>query len=648
MTASSVPARLAWLRLRPVAAGLLLLNTTALCFVVYGESGHTGIHHGNTQGTLLALSALTGVALGFAGWADGLTKDGWSMLAHQPVSRGRVFAGRLLVGLGLHAAVLGLPWLLVSAYHATPGAVAAPYFPEMTGVGLVWILAGVPVHLAAVATVLREARWFGTRVLWLGLAAYGFVFVTEIPSLYVTLGWIALLCVLLGGIAWTAYAARASRSAWNPVARGVDRLALAGVAGAALFCVLLVPPIAEEFGRNLGLLEAHRVRTPVYELQSDGRPVARVDEDSPEVEMAHEAPLLQGGIWVSSAPGFRNNHWAELSGLYEELRGLRNGRAYLDFRRNAAVVYRDRPVHRWLGRTPIKVTRLPTAVGEAAINLLSPATPPGSSTDSGRSSEVVGGNTPRQGLFAVKLSDDQLDAGRIHRIAEALDPSAADSLFQPYSAEKSLAPLQRDGEPAVLEVVAVFDHSRIHLLGLSANGGVRRLAATPQLAAKSSTGRVEFLLTKNGHWAALQRTRSTEASAWWTSDGSHGEAGEWSTLPPLEAPRTATPPKLWLRWLPTLAAPAWWHLPWTLEPVWGRSPFPVWLLLAVTGAAAAAAAGVARWRRLRLHPAAAAAGAAVIGPAFPLALLLERAPRTVADAEPDPPRSAGTRLWVPA
>jgi hypothetical protein len=74
----------------------------------------------------------------------------WGFLTHRPLTRTRIFLGKLLAGALLYLAAAGLPLSVAVYWVATPGHVAAPFawqmvLPRLADLagGLMWLSAGM-------------------------------------------------------------------------------------------------------------------------------------------------------------------------------------------------------------------------------------------------------------------------------------------------------------------------------------------------------------------------------------------------------------------------------------------------------------------------------------------------------------------------
>lgn len=171
--------------------------------------------------------AAVGLACGL--WqALGETRPGsWAFLRHRPVSTTRLFFGKLGAALLIYLLVTGLPlgWTILWAQEQ--GHFFGPWLPQMAVPSLVDLLCGTVYVLVGMLIALREARWFGSRLLPVGLAIVCSG-LTWIPWL-----WAALLAI---AVAWAVLLP----AAWGAMAsRGRERRQ--GWAGRTIMAVTLIP-----------------------------------------------------------------------------------------------------------------------------------------------------------------------------------------------------------------------------------------------------------------------------------------------------------------------------------------------------------------------------------------------------------------------
>jgi len=156
-------------RLQPVESGLILVGTAWLCVIF-------------------------GAVLGWMQIFNERHRDLWAFLVHRPVSRTQIFFGKVIAGLGIYIVAAGLPLVCFIAWAGIPGHVAAPFQWAMT-LQIAWLfLAGIAFYFAGMLTGLRQARWYASRALGLGLA-FMILLVNVVPNWR---SWQILVVMLIG------------------------------------------------------------------------------------------------------------------------------------------------------------------------------------------------------------------------------------------------------------------------------------------------------------------------------------------------------------------------------------------------------------------------------------------------------------------
>ena len=116
--------------------------------------------------------AFFGIALGWLQIHAEKHRDLWAYLIHRPITRTAILRSKIAAGMCLYVLGAGLPLLVLVAVAATPGRVAAPFEWAMTLPVLVIFLTGIVCYFAGMLTGLRQARWYGSRGVGLGLAIF--------------------------------------------------------------------------------------------------------------------------------------------------------------------------------------------------------------------------------------------------------------------------------------------------------------------------------------------------------------------------------------------------------------------------------------------------------------------------------------------
>src|SRR6185503_13555355 len=104
------------------------------------------------------------VALGFKQSLGDLLGDAQLFLLHRPLSRRRIYATKILVGLSVYLVCGVVPILIYAAWAALPGTHASPFAWSMTSPSWVIWLVLTAVYLGALLSGVRPAAWFGTRL----------------------------------------------------------------------------------------------------------------------------------------------------------------------------------------------------------------------------------------------------------------------------------------------------------------------------------------------------------------------------------------------------------------------------------------------------------------------------------------------------
>jgi prepilin-type N-terminal cleavage/methylation domain-containing protein len=134
-----------------------------------------------------------GAVLGWLQIHNERRPDLWAFLLHRPLTRTQIFLCKALAGLGLYALVVGLPLLVFTAWALWPGHVAAPFELTMLRPLAAYVLTGVVFYFAGMLTGLRQARWYGSRPLSLGMALIVCLLMQVQP-----VWWRGFLVILLG------------------------------------------------------------------------------------------------------------------------------------------------------------------------------------------------------------------------------------------------------------------------------------------------------------------------------------------------------------------------------------------------------------------------------------------------------------------
>ena len=118
----------------------------------------------------LALFALT---LGFAqSLADG-ERDRRAFLLHRPLSPRRIFLARSAAGLVMFLVAVILPYAGLAVWTAIPGNLPAPWIPQLLIPHAIDAFGAMAYYFAGTLLTVRNAPWFGIRLVPLGAAIVG-------------------------------------------------------------------------------------------------------------------------------------------------------------------------------------------------------------------------------------------------------------------------------------------------------------------------------------------------------------------------------------------------------------------------------------------------------------------------------------------
>ena len=132
-------------------------------------------------------------------------RDQWAFLVHRPTTRTQIFLGKALAAAILYLPAMVIPWTVFVLWCARPGRIAEPFNWHLTLPGYVDILTGPAYYFAGMLTGLRQARWYASRALGLGVPIVLTVFVVFAPELWHALVFIAVATGIVGVAAWGSF-----------------------------------------------------------------------------------------------------------------------------------------------------------------------------------------------------------------------------------------------------------------------------------------------------------------------------------------------------------------------------------------------------------------------------------------------------------
>ncbi len=108
-------------------------------------------------------------------------------------------------GLVLYFLAIGIPVAAANAWLAIPGNVPTPFYGPMLLPGLADVLTGTVYYLAGLLISMREARWYGSRALPIGVAVICSVIVVSVWYFWIALIVIIVAACILGIAGWGSF-----------------------------------------------------------------------------------------------------------------------------------------------------------------------------------------------------------------------------------------------------------------------------------------------------------------------------------------------------------------------------------------------------------------------------------------------------------
>jgi hypothetical protein len=190
--------------------------------------------------TLAFFYALTAVAFGAALGFVQIYFDGHgdmrSLLLHRPLSRSRIFLAKALAGVALYAVALGVPFVCLELWLATPDKISAPYHWRTSLPWLADILSGLVYYFGGMLVAQRDVRWYGSRGLALAAAFLCSYLVWAVPAFWQAVVATGIIGSFVAVAAWGGFCAGGACAPRGRVAK--TALAVTFVAGLLIVSVL--------------------------------------------------------------------------------------------------------------------------------------------------------------------------------------------------------------------------------------------------------------------------------------------------------------------------------------------------------------------------------------------------------------------------
>ncbi len=130
------------------------------------------------------ICSIFGAVLGWIQIHNERHRDLRAFLIHRPISRTKIFFGKILAGLCLYSAGAGLPLLGFIMAVRVPGHFPVPFQWTMVLPITAFFLCGMVFYLAGLLTSIREARWYASRGLGLGAGIIVWLIIIRAPAFW--------------------------------------------------------------------------------------------------------------------------------------------------------------------------------------------------------------------------------------------------------------------------------------------------------------------------------------------------------------------------------------------------------------------------------------------------------------------------------
>ena len=206
----------------------------------------------------------------------------------------------MIAGLALYFIAIGLPLAAFVVWDATPGHVAAPFEWGMLSPLVKIVVGGVAFYFAGMLTGLRQARWWVSRALGLGLAL-GSVFLSfssfENMEPMMPFGqWLIWTGLCVGALALAGWGSFLSHGEY----RGQPRLGKLALTAAMFVGAAMALAFAYEMGTNLlGPANQNNYTYRSYQMTTNGEIIMEVRRNS----MTNEYFDLAGKPVISAKTG---------------------------------------------------------------------------------------------------------------------------------------------------------------------------------------------------------------------------------------------------------------------------------------------------------------------------------------------------------
>lgn len=236
--------------------------------------------------------------------------DWWALLTHRPVQRSTLFFGKAFAGLSLYLLATAIPLAAALAWISVPSHFQAPFDLRMALPGIVDLFCGAAFFFAGALIVMRDARWYGSRLAGIGVPIFGAFAARVSTEFWQAMLWAVVAIVITGAAALGTFVAGGRYETQPRVFRAATGVSVGAGLLLAMFIANAVPMIF--FFISHGMLSRSYKTMPdgtiVLTSQMLGRVLDARDLEGRPVQQSQDVEakrllLGTGGISLPLRPG---------------------------------------------------------------------------------------------------------------------------------------------------------------------------------------------------------------------------------------------------------------------------------------------------------------------------------------------------------
>jgi hypothetical protein len=249
--------------------------------------------------------AVFGAILGWLQIHNERHRDLWAFLIHRPISRTEIFYGKVVAGLCLYTAGTALPLVGYIIIAWMPGHFPVPFTWPMVLPLTARFLIGTIFYFGGLLTGIRQARWYASRALGLGVGIILFTLSMRAPAFWRVLIFLIPGLLIAGTAAWGSFVnggyyegqPRAGRRAL------ATSLMLGSFVVISFVTMLLMSLLSSPYSDTWTNYQIGKDGTIYKSTRSPGKPVTITDLNNKVLMDAKTGrPMLQNDFYQNLAP----------------------------------------------------------------------------------------------------------------------------------------------------------------------------------------------------------------------------------------------------------------------------------------------------------------------------------------------------------